>query len=106
MVELTKSFLDLRFTIKDILVEKGKVVVSWIISGTHQNEFMNIPATGSKIFLKGITIHHVANGKILDSHPRFWTCCNNSVRVVLLARRSLQRLDANPGIACCREVIS
>jgi predicted ester cyclase len=63
VVELTTSFPDLRFTIEDTLTEKSKVVVSWIISGT-------LPATGSKIFLAGFTIHHITNGKILDSHPR------------------------------------
>src|SRR5271155_2908221 len=42
VVEFTTSFSDLRFTIEDIISEKAKVVVSWIISGT-------LPATGSKI---------------------------------------------------------
>jgi hypothetical protein len=46
-----------------MITEKGKVVVSWIISGT-------LPATGSKIFVEGITIHHITNGTILDSHAR------------------------------------
>jgi len=64
VIEFTTSFPDLRFTIEDMITEKGKVVVSWIISGT-------LPATGSKIFLEGITIHHITNGKILDSDARW-----------------------------------
>jgi steroid delta-isomerase-like uncharacterized protein len=68
VVELTTSFPDLRFTIEDIITEKGKFVVSWIISGTHKGEFMAIPPTGKKISVEGITIHHIANGKILDSY--------------------------------------
>jgi predicted ester cyclase len=64
VIEFTTSFPDLRFTIEDMITEKGKVVVSWIISGT-------LPATGSKIFVEGITIHHITNGKILDSHARW-----------------------------------
>jgi steroid delta-isomerase-like uncharacterized protein len=71
VLELTTSFPDLRFTIEDIITEKGKLVVSWIISGTHQGKFMDIPATGSRIFVEGITIHHITNGKILDSHARW-----------------------------------
>ena len=71
VVELTTSFPDLRFTIEDIITDKGKVVVSWIISGTHQSEFMDIPATGSKILVEGITIHHITSGKILDSYARW-----------------------------------
>jgi steroid delta-isomerase-like uncharacterized protein len=71
VVELTTSFPDLCFTIEDMISEKGKVGVSWLISGTHQGEFMDIPATGSKISVEGITIHHITNGKILDSHARW-----------------------------------
>jgi steroid delta-isomerase-like uncharacterized protein len=64
VVEFTTSFSDLRFTIENMISEKAKVVVSWIISGT-------LPTTGSKIFLEGITIHHITNGKILDSDARW-----------------------------------
>jgi steroid delta-isomerase-like uncharacterized protein len=71
VVELTVSFPDLRFTIEDMITEKEIVGVSWIISGTHQGEFMDIPATGSKISVEGITIHRIKNGKILDSHARW-----------------------------------
>jgi steroid delta-isomerase-like uncharacterized protein len=71
VVELTRSFPDLRFTIEDMITEKEKVVVSWIISGTHKVEFMDIPATGKKVSMEGITIHHIANGKILDSYARW-----------------------------------
>jgi steroid delta-isomerase-like uncharacterized protein len=71
VAELTTSFPDLRFTIEDLFTEKGKVCVSWIISGTHQGEFMDIPATGSKISVEGITIHHITTRKILDSHARW-----------------------------------
>ena len=56
MVEFTTGFPDLRFTIEDMIAEKEKVVVSWIISGT-------LPVTGSKIFVQGIMIHHITNGK-------------------------------------------
>jgi steroid delta-isomerase-like uncharacterized protein len=71
VVELTMGFPDLRFTIEDMISEKGKIGVSWTISGTHQGEFLNIPATSSKIFVEGITIHDITNGKILDSHARW-----------------------------------
>jgi steroid delta-isomerase-like uncharacterized protein len=64
VVEFTTGFPDLRFTIEDMIAEKEKVVVSWIIFGT-------LPATGSKIFVQGITIHHITNGKIFDSRTRW-----------------------------------
>jgi steroid delta-isomerase-like uncharacterized protein len=71
VVELTTSFPDLRFTIEDMITEKGKFVVSWIISGTHKGGFMDILATGRKVSVEGITIHHITNGKILDSCARW-----------------------------------
>ena len=71
VVELTTSFPDLRFTIEDMIAEKGKVVACWTISGTHKGEFMGIPATGRKVSVEGITIHLITNGKILDSYARW-----------------------------------
>jgi steroid delta-isomerase-like uncharacterized protein len=69
--ELTASFPDLRFTVEDLIAEKDKVVASWVISATHQGEFMNIPATGKKVSVEGITIHYIRDGKILDSNARW-----------------------------------
>ena len=36
VVEFTASFPDLRFTIEDMIAEKGKVVACWTFSGTHK----------------------------------------------------------------------
>jgi steroid delta-isomerase-like uncharacterized protein len=71
VVKFTASFPDLRFTIEDMIAEEEKVVVCWIISGTHKGEFMDIPATGRKISVEGITIHHITSGKILESYARW-----------------------------------
>ena len=71
VVELTTALPDLCFTLEDTIAEGEKVVTCWTISGTHQNEYMGIPATGKKISLEGITIHHLKNGKILDSYARW-----------------------------------
>jgi steroid delta-isomerase-like uncharacterized protein len=71
VVEFTNSFPDSRFMIEDMIAEKGKVVASWTFSGTHKGEFRDIPATGKKVSVEGITIHHITNGKILDSYARW-----------------------------------
>jgi steroid delta-isomerase-like uncharacterized protein len=71
VVEFTNSFPDCRFTIEDLIAEKGKVVASWTFCGTHKGEFRDIPATGKKVAVEGITIHLIANGKILDSYARW-----------------------------------
>lgn len=61
------AFPDLRFTVEDTVAEKDKLVASWTISGTHKGEFMGIRPTNKKVSVEGITIHYLANGKIIDS---------------------------------------
>jgi len=62
------AFPDLRFTVEDTVAEKDKVAASWTISGTHKGEYWGVRPTNKKISLDGITIHHIANGKIIDSY--------------------------------------
>jgi steroid delta-isomerase-like uncharacterized protein len=63
-----RGFPDLRFTIEETIAENEKLVTYWAMSGTHQGEFMGIPATNKKASVDGITIHHISNGKIMDSY--------------------------------------
>jgi steroid delta-isomerase-like uncharacterized protein len=65
------AFPDLRFTVEDTVAEKDKVAASWSISGTHKGEFWGVRPTNKKISMDGITIHHIANGKIIDSYISF-----------------------------------
>lgn len=67
VTEFIAALPDLRFTVKDYVSEKDRVVASWTITGTHKREFRAIPATNKKISIEGITIHHITNGKITDS---------------------------------------
>jgi predicted ester cyclase len=67
VLKLLKAFPDIRMTIEDIVGEHEKIVVVWTFSGTHGGEFMGIPATRKKVSVDGVTIHHVADGKVIDS---------------------------------------
>jgi steroid delta-isomerase-like uncharacterized protein len=71
VAEFTKAFPDLCFTIEDTITEGSKSVICWTFTGTHQGEFRGIPGTGKKITVEGITIHHIKDGKILDSYARW-----------------------------------
>lgn len=62
------GFPDLRFSIDDMVAEDEKLVVSWNISGTHEGEFLGIPATHKKVSFDGITINHIVDRKIMDSY--------------------------------------
>jgi steroid delta-isomerase-like uncharacterized protein len=63
---LRTAFPDARFTIDDMIGEGDKLADRYTISGTHQQPFLGIPATGKKIHLAGITIVRISGGKITD----------------------------------------
>ena len=65
------GYPDLRFTVEDTVVEKDKVVACWTFSGTHKGDFMGVAATNRKVSVDGMTIHHVADGKIMDSYSNW-----------------------------------
>jgi len=68
---LLEAYPDLRWTIEDTIAEKDKVVACWTLSGTHKGDYMGVPATNKKVSVGGITIHHIAGGKIMDSHTNW-----------------------------------
>jgi steroid delta-isomerase-like uncharacterized protein len=62
-----KAFPDFSCTVEDIIAEGQKVMVRFIIRGTHLDMFRGIPATGKKIEMGGISIGRCAGGKIVES---------------------------------------
>lgn len=62
------GFPDLKFEVEDMIAEGDKVVSYWTLSGTHKGEFYGVPATNKKVSVDGITIHQMANGRIMDSY--------------------------------------
>jgi steroid delta-isomerase-like uncharacterized protein len=65
------GYSDLYWTIEDLIAEDDKVVACWTVSGTHRGEFMGVQATNKKVSVDGITIHHIANGKIMDTYSNW-----------------------------------
>jgi steroid delta-isomerase-like uncharacterized protein len=47
--QVRSAFPDLETTVDDILVEGDEIAVRSTFRGTHQGEFMGIPATGKKV---------------------------------------------------------
>ena len=67
VTQFVSGFPDLKFTVLDLIAENDKVVALWNITGTHQGAFRGVAPTGRKISVDGITIHQLANEKIMDS---------------------------------------
>src|SRR5512135_2322474 len=54
-----------------MLVAEGDVVVErFTASGTHQGEFMGVPASGHTVVLRGINIFRIADGRIVEAWSR------------------------------------
>ena len=65
------AFPDLHFEIQDMIEENEKVVVSWIMSGTHQGDLPQLPATGKTFSISGITIYYFEEGKLCGHRQAF-----------------------------------
>ena len=61
-----KGFPDLKISIEEIIAKGDRLTTRFIIRGTHEGEFMGIPATGKKIELSAIIISRVENGKFVE----------------------------------------
>jgi steroid delta-isomerase-like uncharacterized protein len=67
VLRFLEGYPDLRWTVEDTIAEKDKVVACWTMSGTHEGDFMGVSATNKKVSVDGMTIHHIAGGRIMDS---------------------------------------
>ena len=57
--------------IDDQIAEGDRVVSRWTGTGTHQGEFMGVPATGNKVTVTGIGIDRIEGGKIVEHWEQF-----------------------------------
>ncbi len=68
---LRSAFPDLQLTVEDQIAEGEKVVTRFTFTGTHKGEYMGVASTGKLVRGTGITIHRVANGKMVESWDNF-----------------------------------
>ena len=60
------AFPDARFTIDDMIAEGDQVATKKTFTGTHQEEFFGIPATGNRVTLTFVDIMRVKDGRITE----------------------------------------
>jgi len=63
---LHQGFPDFKATINDLIAEGDKVVCRMTWSGTHQGEFMGIPATGKKVSFEVVDIIRAKDEKAVE----------------------------------------
>ncbi len=61
------GFPDLRWTLHDTLVEGDRVMGFSTLTGTHEGEFMGIPATGRTATIEAWTIDRFRDGIFVES---------------------------------------
>jgi predicted ester cyclase len=53
--------------VEDAIAEGDKAVTRWTVRGTHQGETEEFgPPTGKRVEIKGLTMHRVEGGKIVE----------------------------------------
>jgi steroid delta-isomerase-like uncharacterized protein len=60
------GFPDLRATVEDALTEGDRTAARVKFTGTHDGEYMGIPASGRRIEIETIDIIRVADGKCVE----------------------------------------
>jgi steroid delta-isomerase-like uncharacterized protein len=65
------AFPDLTITVEDLLADGDKVIARFTSRGTHQGDFMGIPATGKQITVTGISIDRFEGDKYVESWVQF-----------------------------------
>ena len=64
---LHRAFPDLQITIEDLIEEGDKVVTRNRVTGTHQGEYMGIPATGKSVTYNEIFIFRFRGARIAET---------------------------------------
>ncbi len=59
-----QAFPDLHFTVEEIVAQDNCVAFAWTAQGTQRGPFMNIPATGRPVAMRGMSLLTLEDGKI------------------------------------------
>ena len=61
------AFRDLYFSVEEQIAEGDKVVTRFEWTGTHQGEFLGVPATGRPVRFWGMVTDRLQAGRIKDT---------------------------------------
>jgi steroid delta-isomerase-like uncharacterized protein len=67
-----QAFPDLRAEVHDVIAEGNLVAARVIYTGTHQGEFVGIPATGRKTTTSGVDFFRMPNGREWGTAAPSW----------------------------------
>ena len=66
-----QAFPDLNFSIEELYAVEDRVIVRYILRGTHKEDWRGIPATGNKFEISSTFIVRIENGKVVEEREDF-----------------------------------
>ena len=67
----TAMFPDLEEDLQDIIARGDTVATRWVLTGSQQQEFMGIPASGQIIRVEGMNFYRLKDGRVTDIWAQF-----------------------------------
>ena len=83
LVRLRRAFSDIQYRVDDAIVTGDRAVIRWETRGTHQGEYLGVPATGRAVSYSGITLFELRDGRI----ARAWVAAD----LLSLLRRACRK---------------
>jgi steroid delta-isomerase-like uncharacterized protein len=86
------AFPDLRFACQDCIIQDSRLVAVWVAEGTHQGTILNIPPTGHRVEVKGMSVIDVKDGLIVRGQS-IWDMAGMLRHMGLLPKLSEHQLS-------------
>ena len=64
-------FPDLEEDLQDIVASGDTVATRWVVTGSQQQDFMGIPASGQTIRVEGMNFYRLKEGRVTDMWTQF-----------------------------------
>lgn len=64
--QMHAAFPDLKIAVVQLVADEDNVAFAYELTGTHQGQFMQVPATGKSIKVRGLQISKFRNGKMVE----------------------------------------
>jgi steroid delta-isomerase-like uncharacterized protein len=64
LAHLRRAFPDIQYRIEQTVAVGDTIVLRWTARGTHQGEYLSVPATNRPVSYTGITIYEVKGDRV------------------------------------------
>ena len=65
------AFPDLNFDLHEMNAESDEIAVRWTMTGIHQGDLPQLPATGKQFSITGMTFYYFEDGKLIGHCQSF-----------------------------------